>query len=233
MPNDSKPAAIIVGAGAGLSASIARKLAAEGFAVVLAARNPDKLAAFATEIGALAIKCDATKADDVARLFDETAATIGAPSVVVFNAAARVMGPVVELQPAEVEQVILGKAMAGFLVGQAAARAMLPQGAGTILFTGASASFKGYPKSAPFAMGKFALRGLAQSLARELGPEGIHVAHVMIDGAIRSAARPEPADRPDSMVDADAIADMYLHLIRQSRSAWTHELDMRAFAERF
>ena len=122
--------------------------------------------------------------------------------------------------------------MGGFLTGQAAARAMLPRGSGTILFTGASASIKGYANSAPFAMAKFALRGLTQSLARELGA-GIHVAHVIVDGGIRSAARPEPGDRPDSMLDPDAIASAFLHLIDQPRSAWTHEIDLRPWAERF
>ncbi|WP_267382296.1 MULTISPECIES: SDR family NAD(P)-dependent oxidoreductase [unclassified Sphingomonas] len=224
---------MIVGAGAGLSAMLARKLAGTGYAVVLAARDPGKLKPLAEETGGLAIGCDATSADDVARLFAEAEARLGVPAVVIFNAAARVMGPLAELEPETVQQVIVASAMGGFLTGQAAARAMAPRGSGTILFTGASASFKGYPNSAPFAMAKFALRGLAQSMARELGPQGIHVAHVMIDGAIRSAARPEPSDKPDSMLDSAAIAEAYLHLIAQPRSAWTFELDLRPWIERF
>ena len=232
MQND-KPVAIIVGAGAGLSATLARKLAGAGYAVTLAARNPDKLHELAEETKALAIACDATSSDDVSRLFATTEAKFGAPDVVIFNAAARVMGPIVDFEPEAVRQVIVASAMGGFLTGQAAARAMASRGSGTILFTGASASFKGYPNSAPFAMAKFALRGLAQSMARELGPKGIHVAHVMIDGAIRSAVRPEPADKPDSMLDPTAIADAYLHLISQPRSAWTFELDLRPWIERF
>ena len=232
MQND-KPVAIIVGAGPGLSAALARKLAGSGHAVVLAARNTDKLNELVEETSGLAVGCDATSPADVTRLFAETETRLGAPDVVIFNAGARVMGPIVDLEPEGVERVIVASAMGGFLTGQAAARAMASRGSGTILFTGASASFKGYPSSAPFAMAKFALRGLAQSMARELGPKGIHVAHVMIDGAIRSATRPEPGDKPDSMLDPAAIADAYLHLIAQPRSAWTFELDLRPWIERF
>ena len=124
-------------------------------------------------------------------------------------------------------------AFGGFLVGQQAARHMLPRGSGAILFTGASASVKGYPQSAAFAMGKFALRGLAQSMARELAPQGIHVAHFVIDGGIRSAARTDPADKPDSMLDPDAIAASYWHVAQQPRSAWTWEVELRPWVERF
>ena len=124
-------------------------------------------------------------------------------------------------------------AFGGFLVAQEAARRMLPRGSGTILFTGASASVKGYAQSAPFAMGKFALRGLAQSMARELGPQGIHVAHVVVDGGIRSARRPEATDRPDALLDPDAIAASYLHLVQQHRSAWTFEIEVRPWVEKF
>lgn len=233
MKDETKPVALIVGAGPGLSAALARRLTAAGHAVALAARNTAKLDGLVAETGAVAFRCDATRAEDVDRLFADSGERLGAPNVVVFNAGARVVGPVTELDPAEVERVVLASAMGGFLVGQAAARAMLPRGSGTLLFTGASASLKGYPSSAPFAMAKFALRGLAQSLARELGPKGIHVAHVLVDGGIRSAVRPEAADRPDSMLDPDAIADAYLQLAAQPRNAWTHELDLRPWVERF
>ncbi len=142
-------------------------------------------------------------------------------------------GRSIELDPAEVDKSLAVSAFAGFLVGQAAAKRMLPRGQGAILFTGASASVKGYAQSAPFAMGKFALRGLAQSMARELSPQGIHVAHFVIDGGIASARRPVPADRPDSLLDPDAIAASYMHVLAQPRSAWTHELELRPWVEKF
>jgi NAD(P)-dependent dehydrogenase (short-subunit alcohol dehydrogenase family) len=144
-----------------------------------------------------------------------------------------VRGPIAELDPAEVQRALMVSAYGGFLVGQLAARAMLARGQGCILFTGASASVKGYAQSAPFAMGKFALRGLAQSMARELQPRGIHVAHVVIDGGIRSAGRAEPVDKPDSMLDPDAIAETYMQLIAQPRSAWAWEIELRPWVERF
>jgi len=160
-------------------------------------------------------------------------ATQGMPDIVVYNASARARGPVVELDPAAVARAIAVSGYAGFLVGQQAARHMLSRGTGAILFTGASASVKGYPNSSSFAMGKFALRGLAQSMARELSPQGIHVAHFVIDGAIRNPGRVEPADKPDSMLDPDAIAASYWHVVQQPRSAWTWEVELRPWVERF
>ena len=225
--------ALIVGAGAGLSASLARLFTRHGLAVALAARDPGKLAALCAETGARAHRCDATQPEEVARLFEQVAAGQGDPEIVVFNASARAAGPTAELDPARVANAIAISAFAGFLVAQQAARRMLAHGSGTILFTGASASVKGYPRSAAFAMGKFALRGLAQSLARELAPQGIHVAHFVIDGAIRSATRLDPADNPDSLLDPDAIAENYWQVIRQPRSAWTWEMELRPWAERF
>jgi NAD(P)-dependent dehydrogenase (short-subunit alcohol dehydrogenase family) len=225
-----KRSALIVGAGAGLSASLARLFAKNGMSVALAARDAAKLAALAAETGATAHACDASKADDVAHLFAQLDAP---PDVVVFNASARARGPVADLDPNDVERAIAISAFAGFLVGQAATRAMLPRGSGTIIFTGASASVKGYPESSSFAMGKFALRGLAQSMARELGPKGIHIAHVIIDGGIRSATRRDPSNAPDSLLDPDAIAEAYLQLVNQHRSAWTWEIELRPWVERF
>jgi len=225
--------ALIVGAGAGLSASIARAFASSGMRIALAARGIADLGALAAEVGARTYACDAAKPDAVKRLFADLDRDAGDPGVVVYNASYRTRGPLVELDPAEVEKSILVSAFGGFLVGQEAARRMLPRGSGTILFTGASASVKGYAQSAPFAMGKFALRGLAQSMARELGPQGIHVAHVVVDGGIRSARRPEAADRPDALLDPDAIAASYLYLVQQHRSAWTFELEVRPWVERF
>src|SRR4051794_2682689 len=225
--------ALIVGAGEGLSASLARLFAREGMKVALAARNPAKLERLKSETGALAFACDASEPGDVTRLFNDHEGAAGNPDVVVYNASGRLRGPLVSLDPAEVERALMVSAFGGFLVGQEAARRMVPARRGAILFTGASASVKGYAQSAPFAMGKFALRGLAQSMARELAPQGIHVAHFVIDGAIRNPGRTEPADRPDSMLDPDAIAQTYLHVLRQPRSAWTWEVELRPWVETF
>ena len=234
---DTYETALIVGAGDGLSASLARLLTREGgLRVALAARDVEKLAGLRGELGAgsVAIPCDAAEPAQVTALFASTCEAFGAaPDVVVYNPSARVRGPLVDLAPADVARALAVSAFGGFLVAQAAAKAMLQHGKGAILFTGASASVKGYPGSAPFAMGKFALRGLAQSIARELQPKGIHVAHVVIDGAIRNPGRAEPADSPDSMLDPDAIARTYLHLLRQDRSAWTWEVELRPWVERF
>jgi NAD(P)-dependent dehydrogenase (short-subunit alcohol dehydrogenase family) len=233
MPNPSYQSALIVGAGRGLSASLARLFAGEGMRVALAARDAEKLAPLCAETGAKAFPCDAVDAAQVARMFAAVEAAAGAPDVVVYNASARARGPVAELVPAEVERAIMVSAFGGFLVAREAVARMLPKGHGAVLFTGASASVKGYPLSAAFAMGKFALRGLAQSMARELSPQGIHVAHFVIDGAIRNPGRVEPADKPDSMLDPDAIAATYLNVLNQPRSAWTWEVELRPWVERF
>jgi len=233
MPNLSYETALIVGAGSGLSASLARLFAREGLRVALAARNSDKLASLCAATGARAFACNAIEPEQVARLFSDVEAALGAPDVVVYNASGRARGPLVELVPAEVERAIMVSAYGGFLVAREAAARMLPKGHGAILFTGASASVKGYPQSSSFAMGKFALRGLAQSIARELAPQGIHVGHFVIDGAIRNPGRVEPPDRPDSMLDPDAIAASYLSVLRQPRSAWTWEVELRPWVERF
>ena len=222
--------ALIVGAGSGLSAALARLLAKEGFSVALAARNPDKLAPLCAAINARAFACDASKREDVEALF----AALGPLDMVVYNPSARARGPLVELDPEEVRNALLVSCYGGFLVAQQAARQMLAQGHGSILFTGASASVKGYARSAPFAMGKFGLRGLAQSMARELQPKNIHVAHFVIDGGIRRAADPRAAERgPDGMLEPDAIAATYLHIHRQHRSAWTWEVELRPWVESF
>jgi NAD(P)-dependent dehydrogenase (short-subunit alcohol dehydrogenase family) len=225
--------ALIVGAGSGLSASLARVFAGAGMRIALAARTVDDLAPLAQGVGAKVFACDAANRGAVAKLFADVEAGLGAPDVVVYNASYRTRGPFVELDPAEVEKTLAVSAFGGFLVAQEAARRMLPRGKGVILFTGASASVKGYAQSAPFAMGKFALRGLAQSMARELAPQGIHVAHVVIDGGIRSARRADPADKPDSTLDPDAIAQTYLQLVQQPRSAWASEVELRPWVERF
>jgi NAD(P)-dependent dehydrogenase (short-subunit alcohol dehydrogenase family) len=233
VPAKKHEIALIVGAGEGLSASLARLLAREGLSVALAARRTEKLASLTAETGARAFACDATDPKAVEHLFVEVERDVGIPDVVVYNASARARGSLVDLDPADVERALTVSAFGGFLVAQQAVRRMLPRGFGAILFTGASASVKGYPQSAPFAMGKFALRGLAQSMARELQPQGIHVAHFVIDGAIRNPGRSEPPDRPDSMLDPDAIAAAYLNILRQDRSAWTWEVELRPWVERF
>jgi NAD(P)-dependent dehydrogenase (short-subunit alcohol dehydrogenase family) len=225
--------ALIVGAGEGLSASLARLFTSQGIRVALAARQTDKLGPLCKETGAKAYTCDATSPDDVTRLFATVDRDSGAPDIVVYNASGRTRGALVDLVPADVSKAIAVSAFGGFLVAQQAARRMLPNKHGAILFTGASASVKGYPQSAAFAMGKFALRGLAQSLARELSPQGIHVAHFVIDGGIRSARRADPAGQPDSTLDPDAIAANYFNVLCQPRSAWTWEMEIRPWVEKF
>ena len=189
--------ALIVGSGSGLSASLARLFVREGFNVALAARNTEKLVSLCSSTGATAFACDATDASQVAQLFQDVERKLGEPDVVIYNASARSRGPFISLVASEVERAIRTSAFGGFLVAQEAAKRMVPKGHGAILFTGASASVKGYALSAPFAMGKFALRGLAQSMARELAPLSIHVAHFIIDGGIRNPGRTEPPENPD------------------------------------
>ena len=231
--------AVIVGAGDGLSAAVARRFAAEGASIALVARNVDKLKDLATELKAEVFGADASEPDAVMDLFAALDLKFGIPDFVLYNPSARARGPLVELEPEAVRTSLLVSAYGGFLVAQQAAKRMLAReggASGSLFFTGASASVKGYPQSAPFAMGKFALRGLAQSLARELAPKNIHVAHFVIDGGIAKAGRPgyEPgADGPDSRLDPDAIAETYHAIHRQQRSAWTWEVELRPWVERF
>jgi NAD(P)-dependent dehydrogenase (short-subunit alcohol dehydrogenase family) len=227
--------ALIVGAGDGLSASIARTFARDGgMRIALAARTPGKLTALAKELDAATLACDAAEPAQVKAMFAGADEFFGAPpDVVVYNPSFRVRGSIVDIEPAAVAKALAITAYGGFLVAQQAAARMVPRGSGAILFTGASASVKGYPLSASFAMGKFALRGLAQSIARELQPKGIHVAHFVIDGGIRGPRHIEAPDAPDSMLDPDAIAQNYLNVLRQDRSAWTWELELRPWVEKF
>jgi len=221
--------ALIVGAGNGLSAALARRFAAEGLEVGLAARDVAKLG----ELGDWRRAVDAAEPAAVTQLFDAADREFGHADVVVYNPSRRLRGPTLDLDPSDVREALAVTAFGGFLVAREALGRMTRVGGGTLLFTGASASVKGYPGSAPFAMGKFALRGLAESLAREFQPQNIHVGHVVIDGAIRNPGRAEPAEAPGSMLDPDAIADTYWQLVRQPRSAWTFELAVRPWLERF
>jgi NAD(P)-dependent dehydrogenase (short-subunit alcohol dehydrogenase family) len=225
--------ALIVGTGPGLSASLARLFAGEGLAVSVAARQTDKLAALAKETGASVHACNAADQKEVAGLFAELDATGRTPDVVVYNASNRARGPLVDLVPDDVKRAIEISAFGGFLVSQQAAQRMLPKAHGAIFLTGATAGVKGFALSATFAMGKFALRGLAQSMARELSPQGIHVAHFVIDGGIRSAMRPVPGNAPDSLLDPDAIAETYWATLQQHRSAWSWEIEVRPWVEKF
>lgn len=227
--------ALIIGTGPGLSASLARVFHANGLKVSLAARNPSGLDALAAETNASVHTCDAAQHDQIADLFNALDVE-GAPDVVVYNPSARVRGPFIELDPIAVQNAVQVTATGAFFAAQEAAKRMVPTNHGAILFTGASASVKGYPKSASFAMGKFAMRGLAQSMARELHPLGVHIGHFVIDGGIRNPLRPERmdgADSPDSMLCPDAIARAYWHFLEQDRSCWSWEIELRPWVETF
>jgi NAD(P)-dependent dehydrogenase (short-subunit alcohol dehydrogenase family) len=225
--------ALIVGAGQGISAAVARSFVSAGLKVGLVARNADKLGPLTAETGALALSADASDPASLKAAFDEATERLGVPDVVVYNASARAHGPIAELDIQAVRDALAVTAFGGFLTVQQAARRMLPLGRGAILLTGASASVKGFAHSAAFAMGKFALRGLAQSSARELGPKGIHVAHIVIDGGVRSAQRPDGATQPDSTLSPEGIAQTYLDLLRQPRDAWSFEVELRPWVEHF
>jgi NAD(P)-dependent dehydrogenase (short-subunit alcohol dehydrogenase family) len=225
--------ALIVGAGPGLGASLARAFKRDcGMRVAVAARRREPLEAIAAETGAVPLVADASNAAAVAALFDAaTLALGGAPDVVVYNASQRVRGAFVEVDADAVARAVDVTAIAAFRVAQQAVRRMLPGRHGAVLFTGASAGVKGFAQSAAFAMGKFALRGLAQSMARELSPQGIHVAHVVVDGSIRADGASN--DGNDAQLDADAIAATYVHLLSQPRNAWSWEIEVRPWVERF
>ena len=228
--------AVIVGAGVGLSASLARTFSDNGMKVALAARNPDKLNNIVAETGAKAYSCDVSNLEEVNKLFSDVVSNLGIPHVVVFNPSARVRGAITDINPEDVRDALLVSTYGGFLVGQAAATLMVPKKRGTIFFTGASEGVKGFPMSATFAMGKFGLRGLAQSMARELHPQNIHVVHVVVDGGIRSPEKGRvetPEDESDKWLDPDAIASTYWHLHTQHRSSWSWEIEVRPWVENF
>lgn len=230
----NKKIALIVGAGSGLSASLARKFSSEGMQVALAARDIKKLASLINEVDATAYRCNTSEPNSVRDLFSSVQADIGDPEVVIFNASKRVRGEITEINADEVRDAILTTCYGGFLVGQEASKIMLKSGHGTIMFTGASAGVKGFAKSATFAMGKFGLRGLAQSMARELHPQNIHVVHVVVDGGIKSMDKNSSSGQAaDNWLLPDAIADTYYHLYTQHRSAWAWEIEVRPWVENF
>ncbi len=224
---------LIVGAGSGLSASLARQCHAAGMKVALAARDGEKARAVVQETGASLHRCDASSIEDVAALFAALDAGTGTPDLVVYNPSARLRGPITELDPEATRAAIETTCFGAFLVAQQAARQMLARGSGSILFTGASAGVKGFANSSVFAMGKFGLRGLAQSLARELHPQNIHIGHFVIDGGIASDRPDRQDDGGDQMLDPDAIAEAYLQFHNQHRSAWAWEVELRPWVETF
>ncbi len=230
--------ALIVGVGTGISASFARALAADGYQVALTARNTDKLRALKSEVGASVYSCDASDGQAVSQLFSELDSDFGTADVVLYNPSMRVPGEFTKLDPEEVLAATKITSHGAFLVAQQSIKRMLSNGGGKLFFTGATASVKGFPGSSAFAMGKFALRGLAQSLGREFAPQGIHVAHFVIDGSVRVPGRDYSLPRFQNMtdedfLDPDAIAETYMHVLKQPASAWMHEIDLRPASEKF
>ncbi len=224
----TQKAVLIVGAGSGLSASLARAFNSKGMKIVLAARNIDKLDSLKKEIDALVFKCDSTENKSVQNLFLKTDSIIGTPEIVIYNPSLRIVKPFIEYDPDEMLQSIKVNSYGAFLVAHESVKRMLKIGKGNIFFTGSSASVKGFAKSASFAMGKFGLRGLAQSLARELHPQNIHIGHFVIDGGIGK----EPVGNYQ-MIHPDEIAKQYLNFYLQDKNAWSWEIEIRTNTEKF
>ncbi len=224
----TQKAVLIVGAGSGLSASLARAFNSKGMKIVLAARNIDKLDSLKKEIDALVFKCDSTENKSVQNLFLQTDSIIGTPEIVIYNPSLRIVKPFTEYDPDEMLQSIKVNSYGAFLVAHESVKRMLKIGKGNIFFTGSSASVKGFAKSASFAMGKFGLRGLAQSLARELHPQNIHIGHFVIDGGIGK----EPVGNYQ-MIHPDEIAKQYLNFYLQDKKAWSWEIEIRTNTEKF
>ena len=225
---------LIVGAGLGLSFSLARLFHREGMKVSLAARNIDKLKELSSKIDANIYQCDSSEVSEVENLFNILDTQIGTPDLVIYNPSARVRGPIGELNPNEVKKALEITSFGGFLVAQEAAKRMMKRGSGSIFFTGATAGVKGFPNSSVFAMGKFALRGLAQSLARELHPKNIHIGHFVIDGGIsKSKYFGNNNNENDALLDPDEIAKTYLNFYKQNKSAWSWEIEIRPWVEKF
>jgi len=225
---------LIVGAGEGLSLSLAKLFSKEGMKVSLASRNIDKLKQINSEIGANLYQCDVSRIEDVESLFNELDGTTGTPNLVIYNPSARVRGPVGNLDPIAVKNAIDITCFGAFLVAQEATKRMLKAGKGSIFFTGATAGVKGFANSSVFAMGKFGLRGLAQSLARELHPQNIHIGHFVIDGGIaKSKSFGDNGNSNNIMLDPDEIAKTYLSFYNQDKSAWSWEIEVRPWSEKF
>jgi NAD(P)-dependent dehydrogenase (short-subunit alcohol dehydrogenase family) len=222
--------AVIVGVGPGLGAALARCFAGAGMQVAAVARNAERIAALLAGTGARSYACDATDEAQVEALFDRIVEEHGAPALVVHNPSHFVMKPFVELTQEDMVDAWRIACFGGFLVGRAAGRAMLKAGRGTVLFTGSTPSIKAGAEFAAFAAAKFGVRALAQSLARELGPKGLHVAHVVVDGPIDS---PDNAGLKAPKLKPAEIAEAFLALHRQPRSAWTQELDLRPAGAKF
>lgn len=222
----NKKVALIIGAGPGISLAFAKQLIAAGYTVALASRDIDKLKSLALSIGAVAFKTDASSIDSIQSLFESVDTALGEPEVVLYNPSARVKGDILSLDPNKVSEAIATTAMGAFVSAQEAAKRMMPKNCGAIFLTGATASVKGFAGSSGFAMGKFAARGLAQSLARELSPAGVHVAHFVIDGAVKT-------DAANDAMTADAIAQTYMAILNQPKAAWTWEIEIRSKDERF
>lgn len=231
-------AAIVVGVGEGLGWSLVKRFAGAGMQVAMAARSEEKLKKLIEaepQENVRAFPCDVADRASVEALFEAAGRELGSPDLVVFNAGAFAPGSIFEIDPSDFERCWRVGCLGGFHVGQLAARAMVQSGGGTILFTGATASLRGSARFANLAVPKFGLRALAQSMARELGPRGIHVGHVIIDGQIESERYREAAEErgPDALLSPDAIAEAFYQLHVQHRSAWTFELDLRPWVERF
>jgi NAD(P)-dependent dehydrogenase (short-subunit alcohol dehydrogenase family) len=238
--------AIVVGVGAevGLGAALCTRVAREGMHVFIAGRTPDRIEALAATIrrgggAATAVATDTTNEAEILRLFDTAEREPGSLDLVIYNAGNNQWKELLEMEAEFFEEVWRVACFGGFLVGREAARRLVPKGRGTIIFTGATASIRARPPFTAFASAKAGLRAIAQALARDLGPKGIHVAHVIIDGGIKGerilGRYPEFAQMKgeDGMLEIDAIADTYWHLHSQHRTAWTHELDLRPFKEAF
>ena len=223
-----KESVLIIGAGSGLSASLARLCSKNNMSVVLAARNINKLKELQEETKAISYQCDTSSIESVSNLFLELDKTIGTPNLVIYNAAARVRGGITELDPIQTQEAINVTCFGAFLVAQEATKRMLKKNSGSIFFTGATAGVKGFANSSVFAMGKFGLRGLAQSLARELHPQNIHIGHFVIDGGIGFGAHGDY-----EMINPDEIAKTYLNIYQQDKSAWTWEIELRTWKEKF